>query len=113
MVATIHQKTALDAMTDAVDTLTSQYRRHHGINVRRDQIKEFLSIVLHATQQLVAEAHDLCDGNYPTVQAVIDEIDEAFQPAIDEEDEREALAHPAFSQRGHGTLNHRQQGISR
>ena len=52
MVDTINQKTARDAMTDAVDTLTSQYRRHHGINVRRGQIKEFLSIVLHATQQL-------------------------------------------------------------
>lgn len=113
MAASIHQKTALDAMQDAVDALCSQYRVNRGINVRRDQIKEFLSIVLHSTQQLIAEEHDLCDGNYPTVQAVIDEIDEAFQPAIDAEDEREALAHPAFSQRCHGTHNHRQQGLSR
>lgn len=111
MAANIHQKTALDAMDDALDALRTQYRRHQGINVRRDQLKEFLSIVLHATQQLIAEEHDLCDGNYPTVQAVIDEIDEAFQPAIDKEDEQEALAHPAFSQRFHGTLSRRQHGI--
>lgn len=112
MAATIHQKTALDAMQDAVDALCSQYRRHHGIDARREQIKEFLSIVLHSTQQLVAEEHDLCDGNYPTIKAVVDEIDEAFQPAIDREDEVEALRHPAFSQRFHGNINHRQQGIA-
>lgn len=113
MVATIHQKTALDAMDDAMDALRTQYRQYRGINIRRDQIKEFISIVLHSTQQLIAEEHDLCDGNYPTVKAVIDEIDEAFQPAITSEDEAEALAHPAFSQRHHGTLNHAQQGSAR
>lgn len=105
MVANIHQRTALDAMSDATDALRSQYRQFRGINVRRDQIKEFLSIVLHAAQQLIAEEHELCDGNYPTVQAVIDEIDEAFQPAIDKEDEIEAANLPAFTQRSHGTYH--------
>lgn len=112
MVATIHQKTALDAIEDAADALRSQYRQFRGINVRRDQIKEFLSIVLHSTQQLIAEEHELCDGNYPTVQAVIDEIDEGFQPAIEKEDEREAFAHPAFSQRSHGTYHVRNRSVA-
>lgn len=112
MVANIHQRTALDAMTDATDTLRSQYRQFRGINVRRDQIKEFLSVVLHATQQLIAEEHELCDGNYPTVQAVIDEIDEVFQPAIEKEDEIEAQAHPAFTQRSHGTYHVRNGSVA-
>lgn len=113
MVANIHQQTALTAMSDAVDTLASQYRRHEGLEQRRDQIKQFLSIVIHATQQLISEEHELCDSDYPTISDVTHQIDEAFREAIEHEDELEALANPAFSQRYHGTLNHRQQGIGR
>lgn len=113
MVANIHQQTALTAMSDAVDALTSQYRRAHGFNIRRDQIKEALSIVLHSAQQLITEEHELCDSSYLNVQNVMDEIDVCFEDAINAEDEEDARRHPAFSQRYHGTLNHRQQGIGR
>ena len=113
MVANIHQQTALTAMSDAVDTLASQYRQNRGFNIRRDQIKEALSIILHGAQALINEEHELCDGSYLAVQDVIDAIDVCFQDAINAEDERDALMHPAFSQSFHGTMNHRQQGIGR
>lgn len=113
MVANIHQQTALTAMSDAVDTLASQYRHNRGFNIRRDQIKEALSIILHGAQALINEEHELCDGSYLAVQDVIDAVDVCFSDAIEHEDELEALANPAFSQRYHGTLNRQQQGLSR
>lgn len=111
MVANIHQQTALTAMSDAVDTLASQYRQNRGFNTRRDQIKEAVSKLLHAVQDLIVEEDELCDPQYLKVGDIVDDIDVCFLDAINADDEREARDHPAFSQKYHGTLNKAQQGI--
>lgn len=111
MVANIHQQTALTAMSDAVDTLASQYRRNRGFNIRRDQIKEAVSKLLHAVQDLIVEEDALCDPQYLKVDDIVDAIDVCFQDAVNADDEFEARAHPAFSQKFHGTMNKAQQGI--
>lgn len=111
MPATIHQKTALDTAQDAIDALCSQYRRTPSMEERCDQIKEFVKLTLMSVQQLISEED--CDGTILNIKPSLDEIDEAFALAIEAEDMREGLAHPAFTQRGHGTISHRQQGIGR
>lgn len=111
MVANIHQQTALTAMSDAVDTLASQYRRNRGVNIRRDHLKTLVSKVLRAVQDLIVEEGALCDPQYIKVDDLVEAIDVCFQDEINADDELEARAHPAFSQRSHGTWNRQQQGI--
>ena len=105
-----HQITALDAIESALSILRSRMKRKAALETRRDELKDFLSLTLLSTQQLIAEEHDHCDASYPLIEPVLDDIDSAFLDAIEYEELQEPVINP---RREWGTLDHRTQGLAR
>jgi len=106
--ARIAETLALNLIEDGLNTLRSQYSVAGGAENRRDQIKQFLSVVFSSVERLA----DAVEGDGATIEfmlpGVLQDIDCAFLDAIEAEEARIPRLDPV---KHHGTHNHTMTGV--